>query len=168
MGALTSGVTENTPKNILLGAGTIHKGLEFKGDAWNFAESLIAATSGGTKVTIKPEIIEIPIDGVLVKTEGLIVKQGETASLETNIAELTPDLIKTFIVAEDGTDASVTGYKQIVSKAHIEAGDYIENFAYVGKTVAGEPVIIIFDKALCTSGLEAEGKNKKPQAKGVK
>lgn len=157
--ALSSGVTENTPKNILLGAGTIHKGLKFEGNAWNFAESLYSATSGGSKLTIKPEIIEIPIDGVLVKTEGLMEKQGETASIETNIAELTPEYIKTAVIGQDGA-STATGYTEIVSKAHIEKGDYIDNFAYVGKTLEGQPIIIIFEKALCTSGFEAEGKNK--------
>ena len=56
------GVTENTPKNIMLGAGTIHKGFTYipatTGENpvaahWNFAESLIGATSGGNKLSIE-------------------------------------------------------------------------------------------------------------------
>ena len=35
-----------------------------------------------------------------------------------------------------------------------------KNLAYVGKTIEGKPIIIVFDNALCTSGLELEGKNK--------
>lgn len=156
----SSGVTEKTPANILLGAGTIHKGLKFEGNAWNFAESLIGATSGGTKFTIKPELKDLEVDGVLVKTQGLTVKVGETASIETNIVEVTPEILKIAVIGKDGTDATKTGYSEIVSKNRIEEGDYIENFGYVGKTIDGKPIIIIFDKALCTSGLEIEGKNK--------
>lgn len=156
----SSGVTENTPSNILLGAGTIHKGLKYSNNAWNFAESLVGATSGGTKFSIKPEIKDLEVDGVLVKTEGLAVKQGETALIETNILEITPETMKMAIIGADGTNTTATGYSEIVSKVQIEEGDYIENFAYVGKTISGKPIIIIFDKALCTSGLEIEGKNK--------
>ena len=43
----------------------------------------------------------------------------------------------------------------------IETGDYYENLAYVGKKIDGTPIIIIFDKALCTSGFSIEGENKK-------
>lgn len=155
----SSGVTQKTPENILLGAGTIHKGLKYSGSAWNFAESLYSATSGGTKFSIKPNLLDIEVDGVLVKTEGLTVKQGETAVIETNIVEITPETLKSSVFGKDGENAP-EGYIEIVSKNKIEEGDYIENFAYVGKTIAGKPIIIIFDKALCTSGLEIEGKNK--------
>ncbi len=49
---------------------------------------------------------------------------------------------------------------EITSRATIATGDYITNLGYVGKTIEGKPIIIIFDNALCTSGLELEGKNK--------
>ena len=155
----SSGVTEKTPGNILLGAGTIHKGLKFEGNAWNFSASLAGATIGGTKFSIKPNLLDIEIDGVLVKTEGLTQKVGETAIIETNIAEVTPETMKMAVFGKDGS-SSYAGYSEIVSKNKIEKGDYIDNFAYVGKTIDGKPIIIIFDKALCTSGLEIEGKNK--------
>ena len=56
-----SGVSANTPKNILFGAGTIHRGLKYEGAAWNFADSLVGATSGGSKVSIKPEITKVEV-----------------------------------------------------------------------------------------------------------
>ena len=68
------GVTESTPKNIMLGAGTIHKGLKFAEGRWNFSESLIGATSGGNKLTITPEITTVEVDGALVKVKGLDFK----------------------------------------------------------------------------------------------
>lgn len=161
----SSGITAETPKNILLGAGTIHKNLAFtpgtdgKKGAWNFEESLIGATAGGTKLTIVPEFKNIEVDGALVKVKGLTVKIGETASIETNMVELTPEWIKIAIVGEDG-ESSIEGYDVIESKRQLEDDDYIENFGYIGKKTDGTPVIIIFDYALCTTGLEVEGKNK--------
>lgn len=159
--ALNHGVTAETTKSIMFGAGTIHKGLKFT-ESWNFEESLYGATSGGTKLTISPELVDIELDGMNVKTKGLTQKVGESASMETNVVEITPAMIKQAIIGKDGT--GVTGFSEIVSKDKIEDGDYVEGFAYVGKTLAGKPIIVVFDNALCTSGLELEGKNKENAA----
>ena len=155
----SSGITAETPKNIMLGAGTLHKGLTFSGGKWNFEESLIGATSGGTKISIVPEFKDIEVDGALVKLKGLAVKIGETATVETNMVELTADWIKSTVVGQVGT-SEYEGFDVIESKRQIEDGDYIENFGFIGKKMDGTPVIIIFDYALCTSGFEHEGKNK--------
>lgn len=80
--------------------------------------------------------------------------------METNVIEVTPELLKMALVAKDGDSKDKTGYSEIVSKNRIEEGDYVKNLGYVGKTLDGQPIIIIFDNALCTSGLEIEGKNK--------
>lgn len=156
----SSGITENTPKTVMLGAGTIHKGLEFSESAWNFSESLICATSGGSKLSIVPEFYDVPVDGALVKVKGLTVKVGETATLEINPIELTPEILKMAVIGDEATSTTATGYNEIKSRAIVNEGDYVENLGYVGKTIEGKPIIIIFDNALCTSGLELEGKNK--------
>lgn len=156
----SSGITENTPKTVMLGAGTVHKGLTFSGGAWNFEESLICATSGGSKLSIVPEFYDVPVDGALVKVKGLTVKVGETATLEINPIELTGEILKMAVIANSAASETVTGYTELTSRAIINAGDYLNNMGYVGKTIDGTPIIIIFDNALCTSGLELEGKNK--------
>lgn len=158
----SSGITENTPKNIMLGAGTIHKGLAFATGKWNFEESLVCATSGGSKVSIVPKLIDIPVDGATVKVKGLTQKQGETAKMEINPVEITPEVLKMAIVAEEAASEVATGYTEMTSKARIETGDYLENVAFVGKTLEGKPIIITFDYALCTSGLDMEAKDGNP------
>lgn len=201
--AKNSGVTANTPKNILLGAGTIHKGLEltytlttdtalvtgkkyytrsesspdytytevaspaladistyYEYD-WNRATSLIGATSGGSKFTYTPELKDIEADGALVKGKGLTVKVGETATFELNFLELTPEIMKMLSLGTKvESSASYSGYDEIKAKAQIETGDYVENLGFIGKMATGEPIVIIMDYALCTSGLPIEGKNK--------
>lgn len=160
-----NGVTANTPKNIMFGAGTIHKGLKYTpgesgaAGSWNFAASLYGATSGGSKLSIVPEIIKIEVDGALVAAKGLTQKTGETATMEINFIEITKDIIKTSAIGKDGTSAD-SNYDLIESKANIETGDYLENIAFVGKTLDGRNIIAIMDNALCTSGFTAEGKNK--------
>lgn len=156
----SSGITENTPKNIMFGAGTIHRGFKYEGNAWNFTESLIGATQGGSKLSIVPEVTNIEADGALVKVKKLAVKTGETATMEVNFLELTPEILAMVTLGQEGEATSMAGYSEIKSKARIEEGDYVDNLAYVGKTLEGTPIIVIFDSALCTSGLELEGKNK--------
>lgn len=154
-----TGVTANTPKNIMFGAGTIHKGLKYTGSSWNFDGTIVGATSGGSKLSIVPEITNIEVDGALVKTKGLNVKTGETATMEINFIELTEDIIKAATIGEESA-SDVTGYTLIQSKADIAEGDYWENVAFVGKTLDGKNIIAVLDNVLCTSGFEQEGKNK--------
>lgn len=152
------GVTENTPQNVLFGAGTYHKNIKFEGGKWT--GEIIGATSGGGKLSFKGEFVDIEIDGVLVKTKGLALKQGGTAVMEVNFAEINADIIKaTTLFAKGESDAE--GYDMFVDKASIEEGDYIENFGFVGKTANDKKdIIVIFENALCTSGMEIEAKDK--------
>lgn len=155
-----NGVTANTTKNILFGAGTIHKGLKYtEGSGWNFAESCIGATSGGSKLSIIPEVYDVPVDGADVLVKGLRVKTGEKATMEINLIELSADMIAAAAMGVLGT-SDVEGYDMIESKPDIEIGDYLDNIAFVGKMLNNQPVIAIMDNALCTTGFEQEGKNK--------
>ena len=156
----SSGITESTPKTVMLGAGTIHKGFTCTEGTWNFTESLLCATSGGSKVSIVPEFYDVPVDGALVKVKGLFAKIGEKATMEINPIELKPDIISMAVIADTAESTTATGYTEMTSRAVIKEGDYVENLAYVGKTIEGKPIIIVFDYAICTSGLELEGKNK--------
>lgn len=156
-----NGVTAKTTKNILFGAGTIHKGLKYTtGSGWNFAETLVGATSGGSKLSIVPEVYDVPVDGADVLIKGLRVKTGEKATLEVNLIELSADVIAAAVMGAIANTSDVTGYDLIESKPDIEVGDYWDNIAFVGKMLNNTPVIAIFDNALCTTGFETEGKNK--------
>ena len=159
MKAGINGVTESTPKEMVFGPGTIHKGLKYSGSAWNFEESIVGTTSEGTKLSIVPEITRPEIDGVWVPVKGLARKTGEKATLETKFVSITPDILKAGTLGKDGTPGT-DGNPVIVSKAQILDTDYWENVAYVGTMLDGEPIIAILDNALCTSGFESESKNK--------
>ena len=152
------GVSTTTPSNILLGAGTWHKDLKFEGNKWT--GTCIGATSGGGKIAISGELKDIELDGALVKVKGLTVKQGGTATAEVNFAELSNDVLKLGTLFTEGT-SDAEGYTMLVDKANITEGDYLENFGFVGETADGsKQIIVIFEHALCTSGLEVEGKAK--------
>lgn len=152
------GVTANTPKNILLGAGAFYRGLEYKSNTWS--GTCIGATSGGGKVSIEGEYLDLDIDGALVLFKGQTVKVGGKASMEVSVTELSGDTIKAATNFKKGT-SSATGYDMYVDKPNIEEGDYIANFGFVGKTANGaKDIIIIFENTLCKSAFELEGKNK--------
>lgn len=152
------GITENTPKNILFGAGTYYKGLTWSSTKWE--GTCIGATSGGGKISIAGEYVTIELDGALVKVKGLTIKQGGTATMEVNMAELSGDTIKMGTNFKEG-ESDATGYKVYVDKPNIEEGDYLDNFGFVGKTADGsKDIIVIFESAICTSAFEMEPKGK--------
>ena len=151
------GITTTTPEDILLGAGTYHKGLKFASGKWD--GTCIGATSGGGKVSIEGEYKDIELDGALVLVKGLTVKQGGKASMEANLAEINGDNIKLATNFKEG-ESDADGYAMFVDKPNIEAGDYLDNFGFVGQTITGKAIVVIFESALCKSAFEIEGKNK--------
>lgn len=160
MRAGNNGITADTVKNIQFGAGTIHKGLKYTtGTGWNFEESCVGATKGGSSVKITPEIYTVEPDGSSVAVKDFKRKVGETAEMEINLLELNVDMIKASVIGEEGSAPDVTGYTLIQSKGEITEGDYWENIAFVGETLDGKNIIVILPNALCTSGLSIEGKS---------
>lgn len=154
------GVTTTTPENVLLGAGTYHKNLAWDSAGKKWAGAIIGATSGGGKLAIEGEYVDLEIDGALVPFKGQTVKQGGKASLEATFAEIKGDTIKMGTNFTEG-ESDAEGYTMYVDKPDIEDGDYVENFGFVGKTANGKKnIIVIFDYALCKSAFELEGKNK--------
>lgn len=152
------GITEKTAENILFGAGTYYKNLVWSSDKWE--GTCIGATSGGGKISISGEYVNIDLDGALVKVKGLTIKQGGTATMEVNMAELSGDTIKMGTNFKEG-ESDATGYKMYEDKPNIDEGDYLENFGFVGQTANGKKnIIVIFESALCTSAFEAEPKGK--------
>ena len=154
------GISQTTPENILLGAGTYHKNFTWDTETQAWKGDIIGATSGGGSVEIKGEIVDIELDGAVVKVKGLAVMQGGTVTAEVNFAELSTDIMKMGMIA-DSVESDAPGYNMIQTKANIEEGDYVQNFAFVGKTANdAKDIIIIIENALCTSGLKIEPKGK--------
>ena len=151
------GITSNTPTNILFGAGAYFKNLKWESDKWT--GDCLGATSGGGKVSIVGELKDIELDGALVKVKGLTAKTGGKGTMDVNFAELTTDNLKMTTLFEEGT-SEATGFTMLQDKVHITDGDYVENLAFVGETMGGKNIIVIFKNALCTSGAEFEPKNK--------
>ena len=158
MGLKKHGITSETIKKMILGAGVIYKNLKYeKSTGWKGEP--IGATSGGIKFNYESQWLDIEVDGATVLVKGISKqKVGESASLEGQMTELTEDILTSSLhLVKDTSDD--TAYTKYVSKENITDDDYLENIAYVGTLSSGKNVIIILPNALCTEAFELETKN---------
>lgn len=160
--AIHSGVTKGTPAKIAFGAGVYFQGVTYSETTAPTEEEiragLLGATQEGGKITITPEFFSPDIDGVLVKMKEFEQKVGETATMETSMMELTPELIARYTIGKiaDSTD----GKYDVITSAELRSGHFYEGFGYYGYLLDGRAFICVFKNALCTSGFAMEGKNK--------
>lgn len=159
---IKSGITKGTPAKIPFGAGVYFKGITYDEKIAPTEDAikagLIGATQDGGTVTITPEFFAPELDGALVKVEELQNKVGETAVMETSFAELTADLISKMVIGNVGV--TTDGNYEVVTSDTLRAGHFYEGFGFYGTHLDGRPIIILFKKALCTSGMAMENKNK--------
>lgn len=158
-----TGYTKNTPKSYVIDAGAVYANLAYNKTSSKWEGDPMGATSGGNKLTITREFREVEVDGVKSRAKGLKILQSQNADLEINVKELTAENIARALGATitqgDETNAPA-GYKIITTGGAVKLTDYLKNIAVVG-TVSGtnDPIIVILDNALCTSGLELELKD---------
>lgn len=159
---LKSGVTTGTPAKIPFGSGVYFKGVTYDEKVAPTVEAIKAAIIGATKdggsVTITPELFDPELDGATVKIAELQTKVGETAVMETSFAELTSDLVAKTVIGAVG-ETTDKNY-EVITSAELGAGHFYDGFGFYGEHLDGRPMIIIFKKALCTSGFSMEPKNK--------
>lgn len=161
------GITSETIKKMILGAGVIYKNLTYADGEWTGTP--LGATSGGIKFTYEATWLDVEVDGATVLVKGVSKqKVGESASIEGQMTELTEDILVTamHLVESTSDDASYTKY---VSKENVnEEDDYLDNIAYVGTLSNGDRIIIILPNAICTEAFEVEAKNAEQTTFSVK
>lgn len=158
-----TGITKGTPSKIPFGPGVYFQGLEFDAlvapTVEQIKQAIIGATQDGGTLTITPEFFSPELDGATVKVAELQTKVGEAAQMEVSFAELITENIKKAVIGalSETTDKN---YDVITSAEHIGEGHFYDGFGFYGELLDGRPVIIMFKKALCTSGFTMEPKNK--------
>ena len=160
------GMTRNTLERMGGGAGTGHKGLMLTtgsagGNApFNFEKTLLCATSGGNSLEITSTLYDVPIDGVGIKVYGGVVKTGETGTMTINALDMTPELLNHALFSDLSDSQGAKDYLIGSTGQKIEEKHWIDNLAYVGETLKDrKPIVIIFEKAICTSGAKVDGKS---------
>ncbi|EPY2274509.1 hypothetical protein ACXAUS_003408 [Clostridium sporogenes] len=158
-----TGYTKSTPQHYWVDAGAVYKNLKYNSTSKEWEGTLLGATSDGNKVSIEQEYRKIEIDGVFVEAVGQKVLKGSKAELEINVKETTAENIRLAIngvIRDVKEDEAPEGYKVIEGKGKLENSDYIDNLALVGTMTGSEqPIIVVLDNALCTSGLDTETKD---------
>lgn len=163
------GITTETVKQMMLGAGVIYKNLKYNASSKQWSGDVLGATSGGIKYNYEVNWLDIDIDGATVLVKGVSKqKVGESAYLEGQMTEITEDILKTALHLVETTSEDTT-YAKYVTKQNVnEDDDYLENIAYVGTMSGGSPIIIILPNAICTEAFEIEGKNAEQTTYSVK
>lgn len=160
------GVTSQTIKNLVLGAGVIYKNLKYASNDWT--GTVLGATSGGIKFNYEAQWLDIEVDGATVLVKGISKqKVGESATLEGQMTELTEDILVTALHLEKTTSED-SNYNKYISKSNITEDDYLENIAYVGTLSNSKNIIIILPNAICTEAFEIETKNAEQTTFSVK
>ena len=154
----THGITEDTPKKLLFSAGTYYKNLKYSEGKWE--GTVLGATSGGGKLSITPEYTDAELDGATVAVKGAKFKVAETASIETNLTEISEGVVADALHLVKDTTFTDNGWTKYDSKSLLEDSDFLENIAFVGTLTSGKQVIVILDNAICTSAFEIDAKNK--------
>lgn len=160
MGLKKHGITSETVKNMILGAGVIYKNLKYSASPnAGWSGTVLGATSGGIKFNYESQWLDVEVDGATVLVKGVSKqKVGESASLEGQMTELTEDILVNALHLVKTTSEDTT-YVKYVTKENVTEDDYLENIAYVGTLSNGKNVIIILPNALCTEAFELETKN---------
>lgn len=161
------GITTETIKKMILGAGVIYKNLKYADGAWG--GTVLGATSGGIKFNWEATWLDVEVDGATVLVKGVSKqKVGESASIEGQMTELTEDILVTAMHLVESTSDDDT-YTKYVSKENVtEEDDYLDNIAYVGTLSSGQNIIIILPNAICTEAFELETKNAEQTTFSVK
>lgn len=148
--------TAKNPDIIPFGAGTFRYGVAVsEAGALTSEGTIFGATKGGGKFSIAPNLVKLEYDDRNVAAVGDYVKAGEEATMEAPFTELKAEDIAKYAI---GTVAEGTDCKIVTSSEEVAEGHYIAGLAYVGKSASGKPLVVVFDNAICTSGLEVEGK----------
>ena len=151
----THGVTAETTKSLMLGAGTFYKNLKWDESASDWVhDGVLGATNGGGTLTITPEYFQPELDGVTVKVRGLNFKISEEATIEVNMTEFTEELLTKTLHMKEDTSVSIPEYRKYVSTRQIVDDDYLESIAFVGTLVDQRQVVIILPNAISLSALE--------------
>lgn len=160
---IQNGVTTKTPQNILFGAGVYFHGVTYNEkvapDEATIKAHVFGATQEGGTVSIIPTLFHPELDDVLVKVAEFQSKIGEESKMDVSFVEVKADDIAhmTLGVVSETTDKS---YDVITTSSIIRKGHFYEGLGFYGRLLDGRPFIIMYKKALCTSGFTGDPKSK--------
>lgn len=152
-----TGVTGESAKNYVIGAGVVGYNFEYDSTSEEFNFESFGATSGGTAIGLTTTLRQMEIDGVLSTPAGGDMIEETEGTMEINLLEATLENIKRLILAEDvtgdGTDMPIeaTGVRP---KGRVGMEDYVKDLVHISPLSDGGFLVIKFDYGIVTEGLE--------------
>jgi hypothetical protein len=160
-----NGLTADTPKHLLLDAGTFYLNYDVSKSFEENKTTLkpLGATAGGGSFSAVPTVRQIAIDGAAKNVKELETIDDWTATMTAKVKELTAENIKAALgAATSATTATPTGYTKITGNSEIASSDYLDTITWVGKLSGSDtsPVIIVLKNALCLNGFSVSPADK--------
>lgn len=152
-----TGVTSESAKNYVIGAGIVGYNFKWSSTTKAFDFESFGATSGGTAIGLTTTLRQMEIDGVLSTPAGGDMIEETEGTMEINLLEATLDNIKRLIIAEDvkGDGTSMpTEATGVRPKGRVGMEDYIKDLVHISPLSDGGFLVIKFDYAIVTEGLE--------------
>lgn len=158
-----TGVGPNSSKNYMIGAGIIGHHFTWKpgssGGQGSYTFIKFGATSGGSPLTLNTTLTQLEIDGILSTPAGGDIIESTEGTLEANMAEATLDNIRMAVIGEmrkgDGKTLPTT-LEYVRPKGIVEMRDYIPNLVHFTPTGDGGALVVVFDYAIVSEGLELD------------
>jgi hypothetical protein len=158
-----SGVSDKTPKNLLLGTGCFFVGFDVNTDTYESAKAkLLGATSGGGKFVFKPTFRQPKVDGLKSPMKGMKFLESWEVTMGAGMLELKEEVLKNALAVCKCTTTTINtkNYTKIEGSNVLEDSMYLDNLTWIG-TLSGsdEPVIIQVFNALNEDGISLEPKD---------
>lgn len=126
-------------------------------DAYDY-EGTFGATSGGTSVSLNTTLFQLEIDGLLTAPVGGDMIEEAEGTMELNLMEATLENLRMALIAEERTAKNVgylkDGTKYVRPVGRIQQQHYIEGLALLTPLADGSVLVVRFDYAIATEGLE--------------
>ena len=158
-----TGITEKTPKNLLLDAGVLYINFDLEVDTPATAKAkILGATAGGTSFSAVPEIRKPGIDGAKGSVKGLHILEFWEVSMKTTLIEFTPETFAKALGVSDSEEVKLglIDYAKITPRDAVAGTDYIDNITLATRlSGSNEPVYIQIFNALSTGGFSVDYKD---------
>lgn len=160
----TTGYTSDTASRTIKGAGVLFAGFEYDTTSSKYTyDRMLGATTGGTSLALETTLEQPQIDGLRAKAKGLDRIEEATASMTANLLESTLENLQMMILGETKKASDHDSIKDntdyIRPVAIIGDGHYIENLALVTEISATKRLVVLFDYAIVSEGLNVEFSN---------
>ncbi|MFB5068287.1 MAG: hypothetical protein F6I01_002160 [Aerococcus sanguinicola] len=160
----TTSYTADSAKNFVVGAGAVVQDFKYDKEKGAYTYKALGATSGGSKISLKTEMRQMEIDGILsTPVGGDMVDSAEgtmeLSFLEHNLEKFKMALIGNIITAS-ADDVFEAGTEYVKPTSQILEENYVPGLAHISKLSSGDFLVVRFDYAICTEGLEMEPQDK--------